>query len=171
MRSEKASSGFYQCMESARDHVAHGPGKLQTARRAGKENSVSLATISAMIIGAHVLLNSERANEDRAFFRDVLNFPSVDAGRGWLIFGLPPAEVAIHPIESRDASHKDQGLPGAVLYLMCDDLNATIAMLKTKNVSCSAIKEERWGSVTSIVLPSGSEIGLYQPKHPLAIAT
>lgn len=120
-----------------------------------------------MIIGSHILINSDHADEDRAFLRDVLNFQSVDAGRGWLIFALPPAEAAIHPSELGEAT--DSKLLGSVLYLICDDIRSTIAELKTKNVSCSQVHEERWGIVTTIILPSGSEIGLYQPKHPLAI--
>jgi len=110
--------------------------------------------------------------KDRAFFRDVLKLNAVDAGDGWLIFGLPPAETAIHPIEPGDACgqpHAGRRLLGAVLYLMCDDLHATIASLQAKNVHCSPVGEERWGIHTSVILPSGSEIGLYQPKHPLAI--
>lgn len=127
-----------------------------------------------MIIGSHVLLYSEQPEADRAFFRDVLNFPNVDAGEGWLIFALPPAEAGIHPTEpssDRRLLHGGHHLLGSVLYLICDDLAATIASLKAKNVNCSEIEEEPWGIQTSIVLPSGSEIGLYQPKHPLAIAS
>lgn len=125
-----------------------------------------------MIIGSHVLLYSKNPDADRAFFRDILKFHGVDVGEGWLIFALPPAEMGIHPIdkgERRDQAHAGRQLLGAVLYLMCDDLKATVAMLKAKNVSCSDIEEEEWGIHTSIILPSGSEIGLYQPKHTLAI--
>jgi hypothetical protein len=125
-----------------------------------------------MIIGSHILLYSDHPEADRAFFRDVLKLRTVDVGHGWLIFGLPPAEAGIHPTEPDDDRrqlHGDRRLLGAVLYLMCDDLKATIAFLKTKNVSCSATHEENWGISTTIILPSGSEIGLYQPKHPMAI--
>jgi len=114
-----------------------------------------------MIIGAHAVLYSKDAEADRAFFRDVLGFPSVDAGRGWLIFALPPSEAAIHP--AGDAAGKHE------LYLMCDDLRAEISSLETKGVSCSEIHEERWGSITMIQLPGGGEVGLYQPKHPTAL--
>ncbi len=114
-----------------------------------------------MITGAHVLLYSSDAAADRAFFRDVLRFPSVDAGHGWLIFQLPPAEAAVHP--------NDGGEKGAELYLMCDDLQATIKDLVAMNVVCAPLSKENWGMLTSIRLPSGGTIGLYQPTHPTAI--
>jgi len=124
-----------------------------------------------MLIGAHVLLYSENPEADRTFFRDVLEYPAVDAGGGWLIFKLPTAEAAIHPADktSRQMVHGGQRQLGAVLYLMCDDLAAQIKLLKTKNVSCTEIDEERWGIRTTIKLPSGGELGLYQPKHPTAL--
>lgn len=114
-----------------------------------------------MIIGAHVILYSKDPEADRAFFRDVLSFLSVDAGHGWLIFALPPGEAAFHP--SEDNSRHE-------LYLMCDDLKAEVAALSSKGVRCSPVHEERWGSITRIQLPGGSELGLYQPKHPTALA-
>jgi catechol 2,3-dioxygenase-like lactoylglutathione lyase family enzyme len=110
-----------------------------------------------MINGAHLVVHSQDANADRAFFRDVLGFPSVDAGHGWLIFGLPTAEAAFHPAETNDRHE---------LYLMCDDLRSEMAALRAKGVECSEVMELRWGSVTKISLPGGGEIGLYQPKHP-----
>jgi catechol 2,3-dioxygenase-like lactoylglutathione lyase family enzyme len=113
-----------------------------------------------MIFGAHVIVYSEDAETDRAFLRDVLGFSSVDAGHGWLIFALPPAEVAIHPAED-NGRHE--------LYFMCDDLKLEIAKLQEKGVACSSVHEERWGSITMIELPGRGEIGLYQPKHPIAI--
>jgi predicted enzyme related to lactoylglutathione lyase len=123
-----------------------------------------------MIIGSHVLLHSKDPDADRAFFRDVLQFPFVDAGRGWLIFALPPAEAAIHPVDGESSpKHAGPEVPGAVLYLMCDNLDALMASLKERNVRCAGIKTERWGSRTSIALPSGAEIGLYQPTHPTAL--
>jgi catechol 2,3-dioxygenase-like lactoylglutathione lyase family enzyme len=122
-----------------------------------------------MIIGAHVLLYSKNAEADRAFFRDVLGFPFVDVGGGWLIFRLPPAETAVHPLEGefvqRHACHE---LMGSVLYLMCDDLDGYIATLSKKNVRCTEVERERWGIRTTIPLPSGGEIGLYQPTHKTA---
>jgi hypothetical protein len=114
-----------------------------------------------MITGAHFLLYSTNPESDRAFFRDVLNFRAVDAGGGWLIFALPPAEMAIHP--------GDHQLAGAELYLMCDDLSMVMQSLERRNISCTPVSEARWGITTTIRLPSGSQIGLYQPKHPTAI--
>lgn len=113
-----------------------------------------------MIFGAHVIVYSEDAAADRAFFRDVLGFPAVDAGHGWLIFALPAAEAAIHPAEE-NSRHE--------LYLMCDDLKAEIAGLAKKGVRCSKMENARWGSIVKMQLPGGGEIGLYQPKHELAI--
>ena len=125
-----------------------------------------------MINGAHVLLYSKKPDADRAFFRDVLGLGAVDAGGGWLIFGLPPAEVAIHPDDGDFAQgHAGHRLLGAVLYFMCDDLQAVIRSLASKNAKCTEVAEERWGIRTTIPLPSGGEIGLYQPKHPTAIAS
>jgi catechol 2,3-dioxygenase-like lactoylglutathione lyase family enzyme len=114
------------------------------------------------IIGLHAIVYSTKDEATRAFFKDVLGFPSVDAGRGWLIFKAPPAELAVHP--SDGAEHHE-------LYLMCDDVDATIAELKAKGVTTGPIHEERWGRLTEIALPSGQKLGLYQPKHPMAIET
>jgi len=123
-----------------------------------------------MIIGAHFLLYSKNAEADRAFFRDVLGFPWVDVGHGWLIFAMPPAEAGIHPSEGNFVQrHAEHELLGAVFYLMCDDLRAFIKSLKAKNVTCSEIEEVPWGIKTTIPLPSGGEIGLYQPSHPTAL--
>jgi hypothetical protein len=123
-----------------------------------------------MIHGAHILLYSPDAEADRAFFRDILEFPAVDAGRGWLIFGLPPAEAAVHPVEGGPApSHGGPNFLGTELYLMCDDLRATLASLAAKGVSSTEIAQERWGIRTTLRLPSGGEIGLYQPTHPTAL--
>ena len=113
-----------------------------------------------MIKGAHVIVYSKDAEADRAFFRDVLGFPHVDAGHGWLIFALPPAEAAFHPAEENGAHE---------LYFMCDDLEATMAGLRGKGISCSEVHEERWGSLTHITLPGGGKLGLYEPKHETAI--
>ncbi len=122
-----------------------------------------------MIIGAHFLLYSGDAEADRAFFRDVLGFPFIDVGHGWLIFGMSPAEVAIHPVEGKPSPREvGQGLDAA-LYLMCDDLDALIASLQAKNVRCGKIQKENWGTVTTIPLPSGGKIGVYQPTHATAL--
>ncbi|MEP6572798.1 MAG: extradiol dioxygenase [Gemmatimonadota bacterium] len=112
-----------------------------------------------MISGAHVIIESTDADADRAFIGNVLGFPSVDAGRGWLIFALPPAELAFHPGESNDRHS---------LYLMTDDVHAMIRELTAKEVVCGPVSEERWGIVTSVPLPGGGKLGLYQPRHPVA---
>jgi catechol 2,3-dioxygenase-like lactoylglutathione lyase family enzyme len=123
-----------------------------------------------MINGAHVLLYSHDADADRAFLRDALGFAGVDAGGGWLIFKLPPAEVAVHPTEEGSGEAAAQGEElGASLYLMCDDLQATVSSLAAKGVRCGEVHEEHWGIRTIIVLPSGGQLGLYQPKHPTAL--
>ena len=113
-----------------------------------------------MISGAHFIIFSKDADADRAFFRDILGFKSVDAGHGWLIFALPSAEAAFHP--------SDEG-GGHELYLMCDDLQAEMASLANKEVQCSEVAEARWGSITKLRLPGGGQVGLYQPKHPTAL--
>jgi len=115
-----------------------------------------------MISGAHVIVYSKNPDADRAFFRDVLGFNSVDAGHGWLIFSLPPAEAAFHPGEKNDVHE---------LYLMCDDLESEMAALAKKNVTCSEIQEERWGSITKMRLPGGGDVHLYQPKHAKALGS
>ena len=123
-----------------------------------------------MIIGAHILFYSKDPDADRAFFRDVLGFPSVDAGHGWPIFALPPAEAAIHPADGEFSQrHSGHDLLGAVLYLMCDDLDTSIASLRDKNVDCPEVERAPWGIRTTIALPSGGRIGLYQPAHPTAL--
>ena len=114
-----------------------------------------------MIFGAHVIVYSKDAAADRIFFRDVLGFASVDAGHGWLIFALPPAEAAVHPMDENG---------GHELYFMCDDLKTEITALGEKGVRCSDVQEARWGSIARIRLPGGSVVGIYQPKHPTALA-
>ena len=122
------------------------------------------------IIGAHILLNSAKPEADRAFFHEVLGLPSVDVGGGWLIFKLPPAEIAVHPSDGKPGKvHAGHALLGAVLYLMCDDLKATIKTLKGKKITCTETSKERWGIKTTVRLPSGGEIGLYQPSHETAL--
>jgi catechol 2,3-dioxygenase-like lactoylglutathione lyase family enzyme len=115
-----------------------------------------------MINGLHALIHAQDADKVRAFFRDVLGFRSVDAGHGWLIFALPPAELAVHPTEKGEPVRHE-------LFLMCDDLNATMTDLKARGVTCGEITEARWGSITTIELPGAGKIGLYQPKHPTAL--
>jgi catechol 2,3-dioxygenase-like lactoylglutathione lyase family enzyme len=116
-----------------------------------------------MITGGHILFYSKNAEADRAFFRDVLGFKSVDAGEGWLIFALPPAEAAIHPVEG------ERPQMGAEFYLMCDDLTAEIKKLQAKKISCSPVVNAGWGSKTTLRLPGGGELGLYQPRHATAL--
>jgi catechol 2,3-dioxygenase-like lactoylglutathione lyase family enzyme len=114
-----------------------------------------------MISGAHIIVYSKEPQADRAFFRDVLGFKFVDAGHGWLIFALPPTEAAFHPSD-KNGVHQ--------LYFLCDDLKSEMASLAKKGVVCSDIQEERWGFITTMRLPGGGEIHLYQPKHPTALA-
>jgi catechol 2,3-dioxygenase-like lactoylglutathione lyase family enzyme len=114
-----------------------------------------------MISAAHIVLYTKNAEADRAFFRDVLGFKSVDAGHGWMIFALPPGEAAFHPSDENSAHE---------LYFICDDLKAEMDSLAKKGVKCSEVQEARWGSITKIRLPGGGAVGLYQPKHPLAIS-
>jgi len=115
-----------------------------------------------MTYGAHVIIYSKDADADRAFFRDVLQYKSVDAGHGWLIFALPPAEVAVHPSNENDVHE---------LFLMCDDVQALMAEIKTRNVECSPVDEQRWGSITRMTLPGGGKLGIYQPKHASPLKT
>src|SRR5438045_2842599 len=109
-----------------------------------------------MIHGAHVIIYCTDAEADRTFFREVLKYPFADAGHGWLIFKLPPAEGAFHPA---DDNGKHQ------LYLMCDDVHALIVEMQAQKVTCSPVHEERWGSITELTLPGGGKLGIYQPKH------
>jgi catechol 2,3-dioxygenase-like lactoylglutathione lyase family enzyme len=114
-----------------------------------------------MIVGAHTVVFADDAEAARAFFADVLGLRAVDAGGGWLIFALPPAELACHPAEGESGRHE--------LFLMCDDLDATIADLEAKGVEFVApISDEAWGRVTRLRVPGGGELGLYQPRHPTA---
>jgi catechol 2,3-dioxygenase-like lactoylglutathione lyase family enzyme len=115
-----------------------------------------------LINGAHVVIHTQDSEADRAFFRDVLGFPSVDAGHGWLIFAMPPAEAAFH-----DSDSQGQGNHGRhELYFMCDDITATLKDLRSKNVKVSDVSEQRWGKLASLTLPGGGKIGVYEPKHP-----
>jgi len=121
-----------------------------------------------MFKGVHLLLFSRNPESDRAFLRDVLEMPAIDAGEGWLIFRLPPAELGVHPGEP-GVAHADESLAACVVYLMCRDLKAEIAALAQKGVTCGPVQEAGWGVVTTIPLPSGARLGLYEPGHPLAI--
>ena len=113
-----------------------------------------------MITGVHAIVFAEDAEATRAFLRDVLDLPSVDAGGGWLIFALPPAEIAVHPAEAGGR---------AELYLMTDDVAATVAALKAEGIEVARpVSDQGWGLLTAITLPGGVELGLYQPLHPTA---
>jgi hypothetical protein len=114
---------------------------------------------AGVINGGHVIIYSADAEADRAFLRDVLEYPHVDAGAGWLIFKLPPSEIAVHPSD---------GPPLHELYLMCDDLDATVAQLTARGATFAAVTEARWGRLTKLRLPGGGELGIYEPRHPRA---
>jgi hypothetical protein len=107
------------------------------------------------IIGAHSIIYTTNADADRAFLRDVLELPSVDVGHGWLIFGLPPAEVAVHPASSA----------GSELYLMCDDIESFASQMRSHGLTCEPVQDQRWGLLTTLTLPGGGRLGVYQPKH------
>lgn len=112
-----------------------------------------------MITGMHAIVSSPQAEKVRAFFADVLGLPSADAGGGWLLFALPPAELAVHPAAGQ-TRHE--------LYLMCDDIQATVAELRGKGVEIAQdVSDQRWGLLAAIRLPDGSEFGIYEPRHPL----
>jgi len=109
-----------------------------------------------MITGAHSIIYSKNSEADRDFLRDVLQLPHVDVGRGWLIFGLPPAEVAVHPSEENN-QHE--------FYLMCDDIEAFVAEMKEKGVACGPVQDMGWGLLSQLTLPGGGNLGVYQPRH------
>ena len=126
--------------------------------------------LPSMITGAHVLFYSTEPEADRAFLRDFLKLRAIDVGEGWLIFTFPPTEAAVHPAEHEHLfQHGGRPMLGAVVYLMCDDLRETMASLKKNGVTFSPIEEAAWGIKTTIRLPSGGDLGLYQPLHPTAI--
>jgi hypothetical protein len=109
-----------------------------------------------VIVGAHSILYSRNPDADRAYLRDVLGFPSVDVGGGWLIFGLPPAEVAVHPSDENDAHE---------LYLMCDDVKAFMRDMKKRGIACGPVQNPGWGVLTHVMLPGGGKLGVYEPRH------
>ena len=110
-----------------------------------------------MIRAAHVVLYSKNAAADREFFRDVLQYPFVDAGHDWLIFALPPAEVAVHPSDTDSVQE---------LFLMCDDVAQFSAEMAERGAACSPVQAERWGLITRLTLPGGGTLGVYEPRHP-----
>ncbi len=109
-----------------------------------------------MISGAHSVIYSTDPDADRAFLKDILGLPHVDVGDGWLIFGLPPSEVAVHPSDKNNVHE---------FYLMCDDINAFVQSMSEHNVPSSDIQDQGWGLLTAITLPGGGELGVYQPRH------
>jgi catechol 2,3-dioxygenase-like lactoylglutathione lyase family enzyme len=109
-----------------------------------------------MIVGAHAVIYSSNADADRAFLRDALGLPHVDVGGGWLIFGLPPAEMAVHPADHA-GRHE--------LFLMCDDIQAFIADLERRKIPYTPIQDQEWGRLTQVTLPGGGKLGVYQPRH------
>ncbi len=109
-----------------------------------------------MLIGAHSIIYSTNPEADRAFLRDVLKLPHVDVGHGWLIFGLPPAEVAVHPSEKNNIHE---------FYLICDDIKEFLDAMKVHNIVCDEIQDQGWGLLSHITLPGGGKLGIYQPRH------
>lgn len=109
-----------------------------------------------MINGIHTIIYSNNPEADKAFFRDILKLNNVDVGHGWLIFGLPPSELAVHP--SEDSQHLE-------LYLMCEDINVFVRQMNEHKIVCSEIQNQGWGLLTQITLPGGGKLGVYQPRH------
>lgn len=109
-----------------------------------------------MIIGGHTVLHSKDPERDRAFLRDVIGLPHVDAGGGWLIFGLPPAELAVHPAERNDLHE---------FYLLCEDVGAFVATMAKRSVACSEVMDLPWGRLTHVRMPGGGRLGVYEPRH------
>jgi hypothetical protein len=109
-----------------------------------------------MLTGAHAVLYSTNAEADRAFLRDVLRLPHVDVGGGWLIFGLPPAEVAVHPSDGADRHE---------IYFLCADIGTFVRTMQQKGIACGDVREERWGRVSELTLPGGGHVGVYEPRH------
>jgi hypothetical protein len=110
-----------------------------------------------MITGAHSIIYSKNPEADRAFLRDVLKLTNVDVGHGWLIFGLPPAEVAVHPSSKNDLHE---------FYLMSDDVDTFVAQMKKSRIACGPVRNLGWGLLTQLTLPGGGKLGVYQPRHP-----
>lgn len=119
-------------------------------------NNSGSKNLSPMITGAHSIIYSRNPEADRTFLRDILKLPHVDVGHGWLIFGLPLAEVAVHPSEKNDMHE---------LYLMCDDVKDFVTAMKEHNISCNEIQDQGWGVLTHLSLPGGGKLGIYQPRH------
>lgn len=110
-----------------------------------------------MIVGAHSIINSKKPELDKAFLRDVLGLPNVDAGHGWLIFGLPPSELAVHPAEESGTSE---------FFFIVKDIKEFVSEMKKRKIKCSPIQELRWGILTQVTLPGGGKLGFYEALHP-----
>jgi hypothetical protein len=110
----------------------------------------------SMLNGAHFVIYSTDAKKDREFFRDVLKLSKIDIGEGWLIFGLPPSELAVHPSSENDVNE---------LYFMCDDIQLFVQEMSKYKIVCSSLQNQRWGILTHLTLPGGGKIGVYQPRH------
>ncbi len=115
-----------------------------------------LAMKSSLIVGAHSLIYSKNPEADRAFLKDVLELPYVDVGDGWLIFGLPPSEVAVHPSKKNDLHE---------FYLMCGNVEAFVTAMAARGLRCAAVRNQGWGLVTRVILPGGGTLGVYEPRH------
>jgi catechol 2,3-dioxygenase-like lactoylglutathione lyase family enzyme len=120
-----------------------------------------------MINGAHVIIYSANPDADRAFLRDVLKLTHVDVGHGWLIFGLPPSEIAVHPAEANGSTSTAASTrpDRHELYFMCDDIQAFVAAMTTHGISCGAVQNQGWGMLSQLTLPGGGTLGVYQPRH------
>jgi catechol 2,3-dioxygenase-like lactoylglutathione lyase family enzyme len=165
----KTTAYFWACGKRIRSKP-HTQFNIKSSCQIGQTQGGVTDILRNMITGAHFVLYSKDAEADRAFLCEILGFRYVDVGHGWLIFAMPPAEAAIHPLDGKSSLSRDsQQLLGAELYLMCDDLNAMITWLQTKNVVCSKPEQAPWGVKTTIPLPSGGAIGLYQPRHATAL--
>jgi predicted enzyme related to lactoylglutathione lyase len=131
------------------------------APKAGVGASRAAQYACLVITGAHAIVFTRDPEGLRGFIRDVLGFSAVDAGGGWLIFALPPAELAAHPAEGSERHE---------LYLMCDDIHSTVAELEQKGVEFTRpISDERWGLLTTFAVPGGGELTLYEPRHPTPV--
>jgi hypothetical protein len=119
-------------------------------------NKIETSKSMYMITGAHMIIYSKNPDADRIFFRDVLKFTHVDVGDGWLIFGLPPSEIAIHPSAKNNLQE---------VYFLCDDINKFIGVMKNNKIKCSRVKDQGWGLLIQLSLPGGGKLGIYQPKH------
>ena len=109
-----------------------------------------------MITGIHLVIYSKDTEADKAFFRDILKLTNVDVGRGWLSFGLPPSELAVHPSSENDRHE---------IYLMCDDIKTLVRQMSKQKIVCSEIQNQGWGQLIQLTLPGGGKLGVYQPRH------